>query len=198
MRFIKAFLFMTASVGIVVADDLSNSKFAYSVSDSKTGDQKDQEETRSGNSVTGYYRTLDADGFVRIVNYKADEANGFVAEVKREPAAKAEAIPHSVQAVPRLNDVAPVIPRVASSPYSIQAVPNLHSAIPFVAKSAAAVSAPNAPPASAPYYNGFASYVPQQPAQSYYGPQVVYNYHGSSAQSAGSQATYSYINQWSN
>lgn len=59
--------------------------FAYAVNDPETGDQKDQQETRNGDDVTGYYRTLDADGYLRTVKYKSDAVNGFTAEVVREP-----------------------------------------------------------------------------------------------------------------
>lgn len=60
--------------------------FNYAVNDPLTGDLKDQQETRSGDDVAGFYRTLDADGLVRTVRYQADAVNGFRAEVVREPA----------------------------------------------------------------------------------------------------------------
>lgn len=59
--------------------------FNYAVNDPLTGDLKDQRETRAGDDVAGFYRTLDADGLVRTVRYQADAVNGFRAEVVREP-----------------------------------------------------------------------------------------------------------------
>ena len=60
-------------------------EFAYSVHDEHTGDIKSQMETRKGNTVQGRYELIDSDGFKRIVEYTADEHNGFNAVVRREP-----------------------------------------------------------------------------------------------------------------
>ena len=54
--------------------------------DSHTGDVKSQHETRHGDQVQGQYSLLDADGHQRIVDYTADDHNGFNAVVRREPA----------------------------------------------------------------------------------------------------------------
>lgn len=61
--------------------------YAYGVNDPSTGDVKDQQESRDGDQVTGYYRTLDADGSVRTVNYASNPLTGFQARVTREPLA---------------------------------------------------------------------------------------------------------------
>lgn len=44
-----------------------------------------KERREPADSVTGYYRLLDSDGFLRAVKYGADAVNGFAAEVVREP-----------------------------------------------------------------------------------------------------------------
>lgn len=62
-----------------------NYGFAYSVHDPHTGDVKSQEESRHGDAVRGSYSLIDADGFKRIVDYTADDINGFNAVVRREP-----------------------------------------------------------------------------------------------------------------
>ncbi|EDS39236.1 cuticle protein [Culex quinquefasciatus] len=62
-------------------------EFSYSVHDAHTGDIKSQHESRNGDQVQGQYSLLDADGHQRIVDYTADDHNGFNAVVRREPAA---------------------------------------------------------------------------------------------------------------
>nr|XP_019526515.2 cuticle protein-like [Aedes albopictus] len=59
--------------------------FSYGVSDGLTGDQKSQQESRSGDVVQGTYSLVDADGLKRTVDYTADSINGFNAAVRREP-----------------------------------------------------------------------------------------------------------------
>lgn len=59
--------------------------FSYSVHDEHTGDIKSQQESRKGDSVSGRYELIDSDGHKRIVEYTADEHNGFNAIVHREP-----------------------------------------------------------------------------------------------------------------
>uniref|UniRef100_A0A336LX53 CSON007158 protein n=1 Tax=Culicoides sonorensis TaxID=179676 RepID=A0A336LX53_CULSO len=59
--------------------------YSYIVQDNLTGDNKQQEESRRGGRVRGQYSLIDADGFRRIVDYRADDFNGFNAEVRREP-----------------------------------------------------------------------------------------------------------------
>lgn len=59
--------------------------FAYDVQDALSGDVKSQQETRDGDQVQGQYSLNDADGYRRIVDYKADGESGFSAVVRREP-----------------------------------------------------------------------------------------------------------------
>ncbi|XP_055599959.1 larval cuticle protein A2B-like [Uranotaenia lowii] len=63
----------------------ANYEFSYSVHDEHTGDIKSQHETRHGDQVQGQYTLIDADGHHRIVDYTADDHNGFNAVVRREP-----------------------------------------------------------------------------------------------------------------
>ncbi|XP_071455824.1 uncharacterized protein [Hetaerina americana] len=58
--------------------------FDYGVSDQKTGDNKNQWETRDGDVVKGSYSLHEADGTIRVVEYTADKHNGFNAVVKRQ------------------------------------------------------------------------------------------------------------------
>ncbi|KAH8270107.1 hypothetical protein KR018_004066 [Drosophila ironensis] len=57
-------------------------QFDYGVKDTKTGDIKQQWETRDGDKVKGGYTMKEADGRTRIVEYTADAHNGFQAVVK--------------------------------------------------------------------------------------------------------------------
>nr|CAH7764717.1 unnamed protein product [Callosobruchus chinensis] len=59
-------------------------EFAYSVQDPHTGDSKEQHEHREGDAVHGSYSFVEADGTKRIVEYTADDHNGFNAVVHRE------------------------------------------------------------------------------------------------------------------
>ncbi|XP_058455744.1 cuticle protein-like [Malaya genurostris] len=72
----------------IVADEYdANPQYSYSygISDALTGDQKSQQESRSGDVVHGSYSVVDPDGFKRTVDYVADPHNGFNAAVRREP-----------------------------------------------------------------------------------------------------------------
>lgn len=79
-----------ASASPVYLDEGSPAKydFSYSVHDTQTGDIKQQYETRDGDRVQGQYSLVDADGLHRIVDYTADDVNGFQATVRREPITK--------------------------------------------------------------------------------------------------------------
>lgn len=65
--------------------DDSNYNFAYTVSDMSTGDHKSHQESRRGDHVQGQYKLMDSDGYQRIVSYRANDRDGFDAEVRREP-----------------------------------------------------------------------------------------------------------------
>ncbi|XP_041971413.1 larval cuticle protein A1A-like [Aricia agestis] len=57
--------------------------FDYSVKDPHTGDNKDHWETRDGDKVKGSYTLLETDGTKRVVEYEADDKNGFNAVVHK-------------------------------------------------------------------------------------------------------------------
>ncbi|XP_053694466.1 cuticle protein 21-like [Sabethes cyaneus] len=65
--------------------------YSYHIADALTGDNKEQQESRSGDVVTGSYSLVEPDGTRRIVEYTADPVNGFNAVVHREPLVKAVA-----------------------------------------------------------------------------------------------------------
>ncbi|XP_058975979.1 adult-specific cuticular protein ACP-22-like [Musca domestica] len=58
-------------------------EFSYGVKDSKTGDVKDQWESRDGDKVKGSYSLKESDGTTRVVNYSSDKKNGFEATVHK-------------------------------------------------------------------------------------------------------------------
>uniref|UniRef100_A0A6P7GVA4 Cuticle protein 19.8-like n=1 Tax=Diabrotica virgifera virgifera TaxID=50390 RepID=A0A6P7GVA4_DIAVI len=57
--------------------------YNYGVADGLTGDQKSQSEIRDGGVVKGSYSVVEPDGSVRVVDYSADDVNGFNAVVKK-------------------------------------------------------------------------------------------------------------------
>lgn len=57
-------------------------QFDYGVKDPKTGDHKSQWEKRDGDVVKGVYTLHEPDGTERVVEYEADDKNGFNAVVK--------------------------------------------------------------------------------------------------------------------
>ncbi|XP_053691796.1 putative uncharacterized protein DDB_G0274435 [Sabethes cyaneus] len=73
--------------------------FSYSVQDPITGDYKSQEESRRNGNVRGQYSWIDANGIRQIVEYRADDRNGFSSEHRREPAVR-----------PKLSQVLKVVP----------------------------------------------------------------------------------------
>ncbi|XP_055529275.1 cuticle protein-like [Wyeomyia smithii] len=58
-------------------------QFEYGVDDPHTGDHKKQWEYRDGDVVKGGYMLKEADGTTRLVEYTADDHNGFNAVVKK-------------------------------------------------------------------------------------------------------------------
>ena len=77
-----------AVVSKVEFDPNPQYSYTYSVADALTGDNKSQSETRNGDVVTGQYSLVEADGTRRIVDYTADDVNGFNAVVRKEGAVK--------------------------------------------------------------------------------------------------------------
>ncbi|XP_056644639.1 larval cuticle protein A2B-like [Diorhabda sublineata] len=57
--------------------------YNYGVADGLTGDHKSQSEIRDGGNVKGTYSVVEPDGSVRVVDYAADDVNGFNAVVKK-------------------------------------------------------------------------------------------------------------------
>ncbi|XP_052863966.1 pupal cuticle protein Edg-84A-like [Anopheles cruzii] len=88
-------------------------QFAYDVHDDQTGDVKSQQEERHGDVVKGQYTLIDADGYRRVVDYTADDHNGFNAVVRREPL-EGHKVLKAVAPVAKL--VAPVAPVYAAAP----------------------------------------------------------------------------------
>lgn len=56
--------------------------YEYGVQDHRTGDHKSAWEKHDGHNVVGGYTLHEADGSIRVVNYKADPIHGFQADVK--------------------------------------------------------------------------------------------------------------------
>ena len=79
-----------ASAGIIVkqvlnAEAPANYDFNYAVNEALTGDVHSQQEKAENGAIRGSYMLNDADGFLRTVEYTADDVNGFQANVRREP-----------------------------------------------------------------------------------------------------------------
>lgn len=89
-------------------DEPAHYEFGYDVHDDHTGDYKSHTEKRDGNTVSGRYEVLDPDGFKRIVEYTADEHNGFNAVVRREPT--------DVKVVKKVYDIQPDYVKTVSAP----------------------------------------------------------------------------------
>lgn len=69
--------------------------FNYGVNDPYTGDIKSHEEVRDGDVVRGSYTVNEPDGTIRVVEYTADDYNGFNVVVKK--------IGHAIHPVPVIN-----------------------------------------------------------------------------------------------
>lgn len=70
---------------VVAAEEPANYHFNYAVNDASTGDVHSQEERAENGAIKGSYQLNDADGFLRTVEYTADDIHGFQANVRREP-----------------------------------------------------------------------------------------------------------------
>ncbi|XP_044762619.1 larval cuticle protein A2B-like [Coccinella septempunctata] len=105
------------NVHLISEEAPAHYNFGYTVNDPSTGDNKHQEETRNGDAVQGSYSLVEADGTRRIVEYTADDVNGFNAVVHKEPAVAAPAA-HHVIATPAVHHVAtaPVAHHVVATP----------------------------------------------------------------------------------
>ncbi|XP_055643378.1 larval cuticle protein A2B-like [Toxorhynchites rutilus septentrionalis] len=74
--------------------------YSYHIADALTGDNKEQQESRSGDVVTGSYSLVEPDGTRRVVEYTADPVNGFNAVVHRQPLAVKAVAPVAKIAAP--------------------------------------------------------------------------------------------------
>ncbi|XP_065356343.1 cuticle protein 7 [Calliphora vicina] len=84
--------------------------FSYSVHDEHTGDVKSQTESRKGDVVHGQYTLIDADGYLRTVDYTSDAHNGFNAVVRRDP------LGHKVKAIAPIAKVLVGAPKLLAAP----------------------------------------------------------------------------------
>ncbi|CAH2256135.1 jg10387 [Pararge aegeria aegeria] len=121
-----------SSVVPVVKDDEATS-FSYGVADPITGDYKSQVESRVGGVVRGQYSLVDPDGTKRVVDYTADDVNGFNAVVRKEPL-----VANVVAPVVASRSVVPQVssPAVYSSSY---VTPSVYSSVPSVYNAAPSV-----------------------------------------------------------
>lgn len=105
--------------------------FSYGVTDHKTGDSKQQEETLVNGVVHGSYSLAEPDGTIRKVTYTADKVHGFNAVVeKKGVAAHAVAIAKpalavaiakpaiAVAAVPTITKIGYAAPAYAAPAYA--------------------------------------------------------------------------------
>ncbi|XP_055643383.1 larval cuticle protein A2B-like [Toxorhynchites rutilus septentrionalis] len=89
-----------AKVAVADYDPNPQYSYSYSVADAVTGDNKNQQESRSGDVVTGSYSLIEPDGVQRVVEYTADPVNGFNAVVHRGPIAAKVVAPVAKFAAP--------------------------------------------------------------------------------------------------
>ncbi|CAH2104223.1 unnamed protein product [Euphydryas editha] len=113
---------------VPVVTDNEYSSFAYDVADPNTGDYKSQVESRVGGTVRGQYSLVDPDGTQRVVDYTADDVNGFNAVVQKNPLT-------GVAAKTVYTASTPVVTKSVFTP-NVYTVPSVYSAAtPVVAKS---------------------------------------------------------------
>lgn len=151
MQFIVVLALVAAAhSSAVVKVDGDSSSFSYDVADPNTGDYKSQVETRVGGTVSGQYSLVDPDGTQRIVDYTADDVNGFNAVVRKEPLARtvvaATPVVASSPAVVAARTLASSVvatPDVSSYSPSVygtyNAYPSVYNTIPSVYRSAPSV-----------------------------------------------------------
>ncbi|XP_038208809.1 larval cuticle protein A2B-like [Zerene cesonia] len=125
-KFIALVCALAVAHGSVVPVDNEASSFEYGVADPNTGDYKNQVESRVGGIVRGQYSLIEPDGTKRIVDYTADDVNGFNAVVRKEAvgsvvAAAAPAAPAVVAPAVVAARSTVVAPAVASPVYATSA-----------------------------------------------------------------------------
>lgn len=162
MQFIVVLALVAAAhSSAVVKLDGDSSSFSYDVADPNTGDYKSQVETRVGGTVSGQYSLVDPDGTQRIVDYTADDVNGFNAVVRKEPLARtvvaatpvvasspgvvaARTVASSVVATPTVSSYSPSVYSAYPSVYNTipsvyRSVPSVYSSVPSVYSSVPSV-----------------------------------------------------------
>lgn len=77
-------IFLQRIVPQILPQHNPNYNFAYTVHEPLTGDFKNQQESRRGDTVIGQYSLLQPDGVRRTVDYRADDVRGFRATVNNE------------------------------------------------------------------------------------------------------------------
>ncbi|CAK1544255.1 unnamed protein product [Leptosia nina] len=168
------FLFAVAvAQASVVSVDNEATSFEYGVADPLTGDYKSQSESRVGGTVRGQYSLIEPDGTKRVVDYTADDVNGFNAVVRKDPvnsAVVAPAVAPVVAPVVARSYVAPVVPKVvAPVTYARTYAPGVVSNV--VAGSVAPVYASAVPYVARSYPSVYGNVVaPNVYSQSYYNP----------------------------
>lgn len=95
---------------VVAAEAPANYQFNYDVNEASTGDVKSQHEKADNGVIKGSYQLNDADGFLRIVDYTADDVNGFQANVRREPLHQQQTI------IKKIVQPATIIKKVIAAP----------------------------------------------------------------------------------
>lgn len=83
----------------------ANYEFHYDVQDAHTGDYHSQHEKAENGAVRGSYQLHDADGYLRTVEYTADDHHGFVANVRREPLGHQPQIVKKIVAAPQVTKI---------------------------------------------------------------------------------------------
>ncbi|KAL7732003.1 hypothetical protein ACLKA6_015767 [Drosophila palustris] len=93
--------------------------FSYGVTDHKTGDSKQQEETLVNGVVHGSYSLAEPDGTIRKVTYTADKVHGFNAVVEKKGVAHAVVAKPAIAVahVPTITKIGYAAPAYASSGY---------------------------------------------------------------------------------
>ncbi|CAH2104221.1 unnamed protein product [Euphydryas editha] len=125
---LAALVAVVYSSAVPVVTDNEYSSFAYDVADPNTGDYKSQVESRVGGTVKGQYSLVDPDGTQRVVDYTADDVNGFNAVVHKNSLT-------GVAAKTVYTASTPVVTKSVFTP-NVYTVPSVYSAAtPVVAKS---------------------------------------------------------------
>ncbi|VEN41353.1 unnamed protein product [Callosobruchus maculatus] len=128
-------------------------QYGYDVQDALTGDNKNQYESRSGDTVQGSYSLTEPDGTRRTVDYTADPINGFNAVVRKEPIAAPAIV---AKAAPVAYAAPAVVAKAAPVAYAAPAYAKLAAPVAYAAPAVVAKAAPVA--YAAPAYTAYAKF----------------------------------------